>query len=443
MTTKISFITLLLFCAYAGWGQRLSLKEAVRISLEKNLDIEVAQTEAEIADVQENWGNAGFLPSLDAQGSYQYQIVDQTQEIAVSNDTSRPSGPLIFEDAVSESYNASLTASYLIFNGLGRLNNLRRLQLQKELSETQLRFTIESTLLNLFRVYFQMAYQEELLNISRESVRLSQQRYKRAQTAYELGSQSKLESLTALVDLRQDSISYLNTFNQLQKSRRNLNRILNFPIDTTVFADTALGQLNELNFLQLQQTALQNSAALVQAQITKEIAEKNVNIAWSQRLPEVAASGGYTFSRQENEGGFLRFTEANGWQYGLTARWNIFNSYQIQTQIETARLRVFQNDLQLQQARLQLKTDLANAWLDFENARKILALQRRNLQVSALTFERSQEAYRLGQINNVQLREAQLNYINAKANLKDLYYTAKLAEIELKRVAGTLLQEMP
>lgn len=423
-------------------AKRMSLKEAVRIGLQQNLDIEVAEVSAEIADVQENWGNAGFLPSLNAQAGYQYSVVDQTQEIAVSNDTSRPSGPIRFENAASENFNASVTANYVLFNGLGRLNNLRKLRLQKELSETQLRFTIESVLLNLFSAYFQVAYREELLNISRESLQLSQQRYKRATTAYELGSQSKLESLTALVDLRQDSVNFWNTFNQLQKSRRSLNRILDFPIDTTVYADTSLNSLQELNYLQLQEAAMQNSAALIQAQLSKNIAEKNVNIAWSQRLPEVSASGGYTFSRQENEGGFLRFTEAEGWQYGLTARWNLFNSYQIQTQIETTRLQVFQNDLRLQQARQQLKADMANAWLDFENAKKILALQSRNLKVSRLTFARSEEAYQLGQINNVQLREAQLNYINAKASLKDLYYTTKLAEIELKRVAGVLLQEI-
>lgn len=423
-------------------AQRMPLKEAVRIALEQNLDIEVAEVGAEIADVQENWGNAGFLPSLNAQAGYQYSVVDQTQEIAVSNDTSRPGGPIRFNDAASENYNASLTANYILFNGLGRLNNLRKLKLQKEQSETQLRFTIESVLLNLFSAYFQVAYRQELLNISRESLLLSQQRYRRAETAYELGSQSGLESLTALVDLRQDSVNYWNTYTQLQKSRRNLNRILDFPIDTTVYADTNLNMVEELNYLQLQEAAMQNSAALIQAQLSKDIAEKNVNIAWSQRLPEISASGGYTFSRQENEGGFLRFTEATGWQYGLTARWNIFNSNQIQTQIETTRLQVFQNDLKLQQARQQLKTNLANAWLDFENARKIFALQRRNLKVSRLTFTRSKEAYQLGQITNVQLREAQLNYINAKASLKDLYYSTKLAEIELQRVAGTLLQEI-
>lgn len=422
--------------------KRMSLKEAVGIALEQNLEIEVAEASAEIADVQENWGNAGFLPSLNAQAAYQYSVADQTQEVAVGNDTSRPSGPIQFTDAASENYTASLTANYILFNGLGRLNDLRKLKLQKELSETQLRFTIENVLLNLFSAYFQVAYRQELLNISRESLVLSKQRFERAKTAYELGSQSRLESLTALVDLRQDSVNYWNTYTQLQKSRRNLNRILDFPIDTTVYADTNLRTVGELNYLQLQKAAMQNSAALIQAQLSKNIAEKNVNIAWSQRLPEVSASGGYTFSRQENEGGFLRFTESTGWQYGLTARWNIFNSNQIQTQIETTRLQVFQNDLKLQQARQQLKTDMANAWLDFENARKIFALQGRNLKVSRLTFARSQEAYELGQITNVQLREAQLNYINAKASLKDLYYRTKLAEIELQRVAGTLLQEV-
>jgi outer membrane protein TolC len=66
-------------------------------------------------------------------------------------------------------------------------------------------------------------------------------------------------------------------------------------------------------------------------------------------------------------------------------------------------------------------------------------MEKRNLVVALLNYQRTREAYRLGQVNNVQLREAQLNYINSKAALNNLEYQAKVAEIDLQRVAGTLM----
>ena len=104
-----------------------------------------------------------------------------------------------------------------------------------------------------------------------------------------------------------------------------------------------------------------------------------------------------------------------------------------------ARIAVFQSELATEQARLQLKTDLANAWLNYKHAQKISAMEKRNLAVALLNYQRTKEAYRLGQVNNVQLREAQINYINSKASLNNLQYQAKVAEIDLQRVAGTLM----
>ncbi len=435
------FLCILLFAGGLNAQNSLSLSDAVKIALEENLDIRIAQKGAEIADKQENWGQAGFLPNVNANAAYTYSQTDVLQQVAVGSDTLGGPPPIReFNDAVSENYSAGITASYLLFDGLGRINNLRKLELQKEQSELQLRFTIENTLLQVFAAYYDLARQSEQLSIAQEAIRLSGRRYQRALTAEELGAQSKLEALSALVDLRRDSVNYWNIRNSFIKGQRELNRLLNFSADTSYSVDTIIEFRQDLEFGALYSEALQNNAALVQAQISRDINRKNLNIAWSDRLPEIAASGGYNFSRQENEGGFLLFTENTGWNYGLNAQWNLFSSYRSQTAVEVARIAIFQSDLSLEQARQQVKVDISNAWLDRENAVKILGVELRNLEVAKLNYQRSQEAYALGNITNLQLREAQLNYINARAAVNDLRYRVKLSEIELQRVAGVLLQ---
>jgi len=418
----------------------LKLDQALQIALEQNLDIRLAQQGQRIADKQENWGQAGFLPNVAASASYTYSQTDVQQQLAVGSDTSGQPAPIReFNDAVSENYTAGINASYVLFDGLGRINNLQKLQLQKEQSEVQLRFTIENTLLSLFSTYFETARQLEQVNIAQESVSLSGRRYERAQAALELGSQSRLEALSALVDLRRDSVALINAENAYQQSRRNLNRLLNFPLDSSYTLELDLKYRSDLVFGQLLTEAMQNNAALIQAEINREINRKNLNIAWSERMPEIAATAGYNFSRQENEGGFLLFTENTGWNYGINAQWNIFSSYRSQTAVEVARIAVFQSELNQEKARQQVQLDLSNAWMNYQNARKILGLEQRNLEVASLNLERSQEAYALGTITNVQLREAQINYISAKAAVNNLRYQLKLSEIDLQRVAGVLM----
>ncbi len=432
-------VVLLISLSISAQAQKvLSLKKAVAIALEQNLSIKVAEQDLRIADKNNNWGNAGFLPQISANGSYNHSETDQDQRLAVGGD----GAPLVeqsFNNAVSDNFQAGVNANYVLFDGLGRLNNLRRLQLQQDLSDVQLRFTIENVLLNVFNAYYNLARQEELMQIAKESIALSLERYERADIAQELGTASRLETLSALVDLRRDSVSFLNNQRDFQQGMRQLNLLLKFPVDSNLRVDTLVELRADLEYVPLHQSAMQNNAAIVQAQMNRSLQEKNLNLAWSDRMPELSANAGYNYSRQENEGGFLRLSQSTGWQYGLNAQWNIFNSYRSQTAVEVARIEVFKSDLATEQARQQLKTDLANAWLDYKHAQKIAAMEKRNLAVAQLNFERTQEAYRLGQVNNVQLREAQLNYINSKAALNNLEYQAKVAEIELQRVAGTLM----
>lgn len=442
---KACRILLLLLLPVVAVAQEdlLTMQEAVEVALRENEDIELARTSSAIAGASSNWGNAGFLPNLNASGSYNYAVNDITQQLAVTQDSAGPPAvPNTIENAVSETWNASAMLSYVLFDGFGRINNLRKLQLQRELSETQLRFTIENTLLQIFNAYFGVARQMEQTQVDLEAIDLSLDRYKRAEAALELGSQSRLEKLNALVDLRTDSVNYLNSLTQLQKNLRQLNLLLDFPIDSNYRVDTSITLDQAIDYAELKEQASESNAALVQAQFQRQIGEKEIDIAWSNYYPELQASGGYQYNRQENEGSFLQFSEQEGWQAGVSVNWNLFNSYRTATQIQIAKLNLEQDKLQVEQSRDQLSSDLSNAYIDYRNNLQILRMTRRNLAVAALNFERSQEAYRLGQINSTQLREAQLNYIRTKLRLTNLKYSVKISEIELKRVAGVLIQSI-
>ena len=54
-------------------------------------------------------------------------------------------------------------------------------------------------------------------------------------------------------------------------------------------------------------------------------------------------------------------------------------------------------------------------------------------------YERSQERYKLGQITSVELRQAQINLLNAQTNKNLAKYEAKLSELELLQLTGQLL----
>lgn len=444
-TCKTSFIILsLLLASLAGAQPLLPLNKAVEIALRENQNINIARQNDALAEARTNWGTAGLLPTLNATGSYSYSLNDLTQQVAVAIDSAgNPLPPNEINDASFQTINAGINLNYVLFDGLGRINNLRKLHLERNLSETQLRFTIENVLLQVFNTYYNTARQWHQLRVDQEALGLSQRRYQRTKAAYELGGGRRLDMLNAEVDLNTDSITFLNARRDYEKSQRQLNLLLNFPIDSVVKVDTGVVIDFELDFQSLRAAGLENNAALVQAEFNREISKKEISIARSNYMPEVSANGGYNYVRNENDGGFLLFSEQQGWQAGISVRWNLFNGYRTATEVQSAQIRLEQNDIVKEQARDQLELDLANGWIDYQTNISILKTQERNLGVAKLNFDRSQQAYELGQINSSQLREAQLNYIRAKQIIIDLRFILKAVEIDLRRIAGELIRYIP
>lgn len=444
-TCKSILIILSLFItAVAGGQPLLPLNDAVQIALRENQNINIARQSNALVDARTNWGTAGLLPTLVATGSYTYSLNDLKQQVAVALDSAgNPLPPNEINDATFQTLNAGINLNYVLFDGLGRINNLRKLYLERDLSETQLRFTIENSLLQVFNTYYNAARQWHQLRVDREALDLSRRRYERTRAAFELGGGRRLDMLNAEVDLNTDSVTYLNARRDYEKSLRQLNLLLRFPMDTTVQVDTGVVIDYDLDFDALRNAALENNASLVQAEFNREISKKEISIARSNYMPEVSANGGYNYTRNENDGGFLLFSEQQGWQAGISVRWNLFNGYRTATEVQSAQIRLEQNEIAREQARDQLELDLASAWIDYQTNIRILRTQERNLSVAKLNFDRSQQAYDLGQINSSQLREAQLNYIRAKQIIIDLRFILKAAEIDLRRIAGDLIRYVP
>jgi len=104
-------------------------------------------------------------------------------------------------------------------------------------------------------------------------------------------------------------------------------------------------------------------------------------------------------------------------------------------------MRVKNRQHQLNNKKLEVNRDLQNAYATYQQNLKVLSMEQRNVENARLNLERTRESYRLGQINATQVREAQVNFIRAKTRRTNARYDAKLAEVELFKIAGLLLAE--
>lgn len=446
MRKRLSLITLSFFIFYGLQAQDelLSKEDAVNLALENNFGIKVAKNQVEIADNNASVMNSGFLPTLTGNASANYQRDDNTIEFPgqLTQDGS-PRGDLNLYKAEAQRYGSSLTANYILFDGLGRLYNYKRLKEQYQLSELQARETIENTMLQLFSVYFEISRLTENEKVLQQALEISTQRIKRAEYAFEYGQNTKLDILNAQVDVTNDSINLLNTRQQLVNAKRDLNVVLNQDLNKSFAVDTLV---NFIPRLQLQEYIAQadlNNVALLQTEKNLAITAYDIKVNKSGYLPTLGLSGTYGWNLNQSAASafFPGVNNENTRNFGLgaTLTWNLFDGGGTTVRVKNSKIAFENQELLKEQVLLEVNRDIENALNIYENRLTIFEIQEQNVLTNQNNFERSKEQFQLGRITSIEFRQAQINLLNAQTNKNLAKYDAKLAELQLLQLTGQLL----
>ena len=278
---KKSILFIILLISFSAFSQEiLTKKEALKLTLENNFGIKIANNNVEVANNNKSIYNTRFLPTVSATSGANYRRDNQTITRQDGSSTS-------IDGAVTKSYNASVNLNYTIFDGLGRKYNYQQLKETYNLTELQAKETIENTYLQLFTFYFQIARLSENKNNLEEALIISKQRLRRATYQYEYGQSTRLELLNAEVDVNNDSITLINAAQQLSNAKRGLNVVLGVQKEVNYEVETAVDFNTLLNFDDLREKTLANNTALKQNEKNIAISEFNIKINKANYLPSL------------------------------------------------------------------------------------------------------------------------------------------------------------
>jgi len=421
----------------------LAKQDAVNLALENNFGIKVARNQVEIAKNNKSVLNSGYLPTLSNSTTANYNRDDSVIEFpGVFNQDGSPRADVDIYKAEAQRYNSTLNANYTLFDGMGRFYNYKRLKEQYQLSELQARETIENTMLQLFSVYFEVARITENENVLQQALEISNQRIKRAEYAFEYGQNTKLDILNAQVDVTNDSINLLNTIQQLENTKRDLNVVLNQDLNEKFQVDTLVNFTPKLKLEEFVAQAKLNNVALLQTEKNLAINAYDIKVNKSGYLPNIGLNGSYGWNlNQSAASAFFPGTNNTTWNFGLGASltWNLFDGGGTTVRVKNAKIAYENQELLKQQVALEVNRDIQNALAIYENRLNIFNIQEQNVLTNQNNFERSKEQFQLGRITSIEFRQAQINLLNALTNKNLAKYDAKLAELQLLQLTGQLL----
>ncbi|WNH11145.1 TolC family protein [Thalassobellus suaedae] len=434
MNIKFVFLSMLLMLQASVFAQELlSPEKAVVLALKNNYGIKLAHTDVEIANNNAGILNSGYLPTLNGNAGATYNSNNTEAEFSDGRVTT-------LKGAESSRYNASVDLNYVLFDGLGRAYNYKQLKETQQLTGLQARETIENTILQLFTVYYNVAELTKNIDALTETLAISKDRLIRSQYQFDYGQSTKLAVLNAEVDINNDSINLMNSKQQLQNYKRDLNLVLGNTIlgDFDVHTQVSFNTLYSRSEL-LEKTKVNNINLL---QIDKNIAINTLGVKFqkSNYLPTVGLTGSYGWNKSNNNAAsFVAVSTNTGFSGGLNLSWNLFDGGSTITRVKNAKINLEAQNIQKEQLVVSVERDFSNAWDDYQNKLRIFKLQEENINTSQNNFDRTLEKFKLGQVNSIEFRQAQLNLLNAELSRNRAKYLAKLAEFYLLQLSGELL----
>lgn len=428
------FIALVLSTASIQAQTLLEKQEAVKIALENNFDIRIADNNVAIAKNNASIQNSNYLPTIGATGNANFAMSDA--KLTFQDGSVRET-----KGAETQRYNGNVNLTYILFNGFGRENIYRGLKENYNISELQARQVIETSLITIFSGYYEVARLTENEINQKQTLDISRERLLRAKYAYEYGQSTQLDVLNAEVDYNTDSINYLTIVQELENQKRNLNLLLGRDVNIEYAVDTSVNYVQNIDFTTLSEKAKINNVAVMLAQGNMRNAQYNIKSASAARIPSLALNANY--SGTLNNLGPTSFADQQqfvGPSVGASLNWNIFDGGVTNVRRQNSKINLENQTVALEQAQLNLDRNVNNAWNIYRTALFVMEAERTNLRTNQLNFNRTVEQYGLGQITSIEFRQAQINLLNAELNYNRAKYSAKIAELALFQLSGDLME---
>ncbi|WP_454803532.1 TolC family protein [Mucilaginibacter phyllosphaerae] len=429
-------IICLIFCVsiivsvHAQDAPLLTLKDAVEIALKNNYNIQLSQNNATIAANNVTLGNAGFLPLVtgDAALNASNQKIKQTRNDGTVNNLT----------ANNSNNNYGVNLNWTIFDGFNMFANYDMLKEQDKLGAIRLQDTIQSTVANVINTYYNLISQTEQIKALRGAIEISRTQLRYSNDKFTVGRVSRLDVYNAQVNLNTDTSNLITQLQQFRQTKIQMNQLLVRKLQTDFSVGDTIVVNNTLILGDIITKAQAQNPAILASQINKRLADINLRQIKSTRYPVIGVTSGYTFSNSKTPAGFTLSQNAHGFAYGLTASVNIFDGLNQWRRERNAKLQIANADLSQKQIMLDVEAQISNFYVAYLSGLDLIKIGQSSVELAKKNLDISLEKYKIGNITQLEIREAQRNYLDAQSKFFSAQYQSKMAEVTLQQITNSI-----
>jgi outer membrane protein TolC len=419
----------------------MSLKDAVRLALEKNKSMAASVAAQRAAESRIAEARSGYLPKVNYSESWarsdnpvfvfsslltQHQFGEQNFQI----------GPLNRPDFLNN-FQSQVTADETVYDGGQTRHALRSAELAKDLASEEGRRTQMEVIASVIQSYHDSLLGVEQLNATNQAMRSAEADLDRAQAIRAAGMSTDADVLSIRVHLAGVHEQQIRRAADLDVARAALNDALGLPLDTPHTLSMRLAPLNLPPALlaEYERNALAGRPEAHLAKLATSLAGNQAAAAHSNLLPQVNVHAAFEADRQSfyDKGG------AN-WLVSIGLRWNLFNGFSDKARTEESNFALRRSKADQAHADSAIQLQVRRAYADLRAGAQRIEVTDAAVAEAEESLRITQNRYEAGFSTVTDLLRTETALLDARTRRLAAIHDQRVAAAMLELAAGTLTE---
>ena len=431
------YILLLLFPNLLFGQNTLSLMDAIKIGMLENYDIQISEKNQNISKINNNWANAGGLPSIN---------LSAKKEEALSDQSNNPAS-FIQEKLRSSAINGNANVSWTLFNGFAIKANKERLNNLEEISNNNATLTIENTIQGIILQYYNCVLQKKRLELLQKVVALAKNRLEYEQTKYEIGVSSKIDLLQIENAMLTDSANIILQKLNYSNAIKNLNLTLATKVETNwILTDEMDTEIKLFNYEDLKTSTLANNTNIKNQYYNIQLSKQDIKLAMSPFYPVISVNSGAAYNESTYDIGDLSNTmdntgESINYFANFSVNFRIFDGGKLYQNLRSLKIQKEINDLQLEKIQKEVLYQLPLTNDKYNSLITTYSLNQKAFKIAETNYGLATDQQNMGVINSFMLRDIEIAYISSGISAQQAAYNLMESKVALLKITGGIIQD--
>jgi len=407
-----------------------TFEQCIATGMQNNPEFQLRQLEILSAETTHRSPLLEFLPTVGVSASHSYSI-GSTIDPSTNNRVSRN----------IQSDNVSLDANMNIINfntfTTARRNKIAVLKVKADKEATAAEYQ-----LTVLENYFNVLYSQELLKIQLGRFENAKFNLNRIDKEVSIGSKPKSDLYDMQVSYAQEENSITQTKQLLYNQKLTLLQLMNVKDtdpDNIIFANIERIDLAGKPAAEVYTNALQHYPKIQSAQLSADVAMKDITIQKNAYLPVISAFYSYSsfYYLPLNEPGnmvdpfWTQLNDNKNHYIGLQLRVPIFNGLKTHRDVQLAKVEFQKRNVETEQEKIKLRQTIEQ-----ETAKKqqneVLALQLEQTRAYAQkSFETTQAKFSSGLVEAIVFTTSKNQLLTTEYDLLKAQFTMRYLQLKL------------